>query len=58
MNNIAEKSENFDNVNDKKRCETSVLTPRYIYFVLEALMGGEIYTHLQKAGSFDEPAAK
>ncbi|CAM9306430.1 unnamed protein product [Laminaria digitata] len=39
------------------RC-TTVNTIRYIYFVLEALMGGEIYTHLQKAGTFDEPATK
>lgn len=31
---------------------------RYIYFVLEALMGGEIFTHLRKKGMFEEVHAK
>eukprot|EP00904_Undaria_pinnatifida_P012131 jgi/Undpi1/8048/HiC_scaffold_24.g10520.m1 len=39
-------------------CKPIYLDSSYIYFVLEALMGGEIYTHLQKAGNFDETATK
>ncbi|CAN0485609.1 unnamed protein product, partial [Scytosiphon promiscuus] len=31
---------------------------RYIYFVLEALMGGEIFTHLRRAGMFEEHHTK
>ncbi|CAM9896563.1 unnamed protein product [Ectocarpus sp. 6 AP-2014] len=31
---------------------------RYIYFVLEALMGGEIFTHLRRAGVFEEAHTK
>jgi len=29
-----------------------------IYFVLELLLGGELFTHLRAKGQFDEPAAK
>eukprot|EP00752_Nemacystus_decipiens_P011818 g10487.t1 len=31
---------------------------RYIYFVLEALMGGEIFTHLRRLGMFEEAHTK
>merc|ERR1719453_1124075 len=31
---------------------------KYIYFVLELLLGGELFTWLRKQGRFDEPGAK
>jgi hypothetical protein len=31
---------------------------RYIYFVIELLLGGELFMHLRKAGQFTEPDAR
>jgi hypothetical protein len=31
---------------------------RYIYFVIELLLGGELFMHLRKAGQFIEPDAR
>lgn len=36
----------------------SLVSERYIYFVLEALMGGDIFSHLHRLRSFEEPAAR
>jgi len=32
--------------------------PKHLYMVLEYVMGGELFTHLRKAGRFDHPTAK
>ena len=31
---------------------------KYLYMVLEYIVGGEFFTHLRKAGRFDHTAAK
>jgi len=37
---------------------TTFQDPRYLYMVLEYVQGGELFTHLRKAGRFDHPTAK
>lgn len=36
----------------------SLMNARYVYFVLEALLGGDIFSHLHRLGTFEESAAK
>ena len=35
-----------------------VLDPKYLYMVLEYIVGGEFFTHLRKAGRFDHMTAR